>query len=280
MKRTEGAIRQHANKLGFYAITTFTEEEEVIIKTYYPIEGSECYKRLNDKTKEQTFRRANKLQIKYIGHIFTKEEDLMIVNNVPIKGYCQIAKLLNLSESTVEHRAKYLGIKSKVGSAYENRWTEYEDEVLRNNYPTIGGEGCAKILTNRTPKACKARANKLGIYTNDSNNQFNWTDESIQILKQYYPIEGVKVLNRLPELNLVTLRNKVYALGLHTITFKNNVSVNSLKIKCVETNEIFNSLAKAAQKYNFSASCFTRLKNNPDTKIGGYHWKYVDEEED
>lgn len=49
------------------------------------------------------------------------------------------------------------------------------------------------------------------------------------------------------------------------------------KIECIETKEIFNSVADAARNYRLSASSLAKAAS-PDYKqktSGGYHWKYI-----
>ena len=44
---------------------------------------------------------------------------------------------------------------------------------------------------------------------------------------------------------------------------------------CVETQEIFNSVKEASQKYNLKATHITRVCKGKRKRTGNYHWKYV-----
>jgi hypothetical protein len=66
-------------------------------------------------------------------------------------------------------------------------WTLEDIKTLKDLYPLRGPEGCAKIL-NRTPKACKGRAEIEGIrFTSKW-----WTEDEDNFLRDNYPLEGEK----------------------------------------------------------------------------------------
>ena len=45
---------------------------------------------------------------------------------------------------------------------------------------------------------------------------------------------------------------------------------------CIETGEIFDTIIKAAEKYNIKATHITRVCKGKRKSTGGYHWQYVD----
>lgn len=45
------------------------------------------------------------------------------------------------------------------------------------------------------------------------------------------------------------------------------------RVQCVETGEIFETVASASKHLGLSSSNFSRLIRKPDTLIGGFHWK-------
>lgn len=59
------AIITQAKKLELKAPNTWTEEENDILKEYYPSEGCKVANRLNGRTKKSIKMRVNKLGIKY-----------------------------------------------------------------------------------------------------------------------------------------------------------------------------------------------------------------------
>ena len=56
-------------------------------------------------------------------------------------------------------------------------------------------------------------------------------------------------------------------------SLKGNIPVNRKKVRCVETNEIFESLESANRKIGVT-SIWKALQDNTKT-AGGYHWEYV-----
>ena len=48
------------------------------------------------------------------------------------------------------------------------------------------------------------------------------------------------------------------------------------RVLCIETNEIFNSIKEASDKYGLKATHITRVCRGKRKKTGGYHWKYID----
>ena len=52
---------------------------------------------------------------------------------------------------------------------------------------------------------------------------------------------------------------------------------NGIKIKCVETGEVFDSVYRAAIKIQLSDVAIRRVLDNPDRTAGGYHWIIVGE---
>ena len=50
--------------------------------------------------------------------------------------------------------------------------------------------------------------------------------------------------------------------------------VNSIKVKNIETGEVFNSIVEAAEKYNLKATHITRVCRGKRKTTGGFHWEY------
>ena len=52
-------------------------------------------------------------------------------------------------------------------------------------------------------------------------------------------------------------------------------SANKRKVHNIETDEIFNSIREAAEKYNIAATHITRVCRGRRKRTGGFHWEYV-----
>lgn len=81
-------------------------------------------------------------------------------------------------------------------------------------------------------------------------------------------IDGDKGNNILSNLEWVTQSENMkhaYDIGL----------MGTKKCKCIETNEIFNSIREAEAKYNLNNSHITACCKGSRKTHGGYHWEYV-----
>ena len=56
--------------------------------------------------------------------------------------------------------------------------------------------------------------------------------------------------------------------------FKNKVNK---KVKCVETNTIYDSIALASNELEIVPSCITNVLKGRSKTAGGYHWEYINE---
>ena len=135
----------------------WTEEENNILKKYYPVEGyKEVIDRLEGRTRGAINLQAKKLGIKAPDNTWTEEENAILRKYYPVEGIKVIDKLENRTKLAIITQAKKLGIKAP------NTWTEEENDILKEYYPS---EGCkvANRLNGRTKKSIKMRVNKLGI---------------------------------------------------------------------------------------------------------------------
>ena len=88
------------------------------------------------------------------------------------------------------------GFKEIEGRLQGREWTEEEDNILREYYGNLSiNEIHNKYLLNRSKASIQQRAKILGITYKE--NSPIWSSEEIEILEKYYPIEGLKVENRL-----------------------------------------------------------------------------------
>lgn len=167
----------------------WTEEEDNIIREYYPSEGYNVCKRLNYKhSKYACQQRAAFLGIRTMP-LWTPEEDEIIKKYWSTEGKDVYKRLSGKSVHCCARRASVLGITKKF-----TKWTSEEDEILKKYYPTEGTD-VYKRLPDRSSDACRGRLQTLGIRSN--NWRPKWTPEEDEILKNFYPYEGREVCNRL-----------------------------------------------------------------------------------
>ncbi len=171
--RSRTAIISRANSLGITVNKRgiFSDEEDKIIKHYYPTEGAKVYKRLNSKTEKQCHSRAIFLGISCNNSvkIWTDEEDKIIKKYYPIEKTAVFKRLPNRSKQACMIRAKLLGIASKNENTL---WTDQEYEILKEYYPKIGDE--VSVMLNRSKCACITMAFKLGIKKKERKSKYKY----------------------------------------------------------------------------------------------------------
>ena len=141
-----------------YDVKPWTEEEDNVLREYYPTEWTNVYKRLNNRTKEACQRRAKILNIKSNKN-WTEKDDNILREYYPVEGANVYKRLENRTKAACQCRANILNIKKQ-----DDSWSEEEDNIIKEYYP-IEGSYVYKRLNNRTKNACKIRARFLNIRT-------------------------------------------------------------------------------------------------------------------
>ena len=140
----------------------WTKEEDDIIIQYYPSEGRDVYKRLNNRTMKATAARAFVLGVKYIG-IHTKEFAEQLY-----KDYCtmtmeELCTKYNISKATIAKLLKEFGyVLSK-----SVQWSDDEDDIVKKHYSS-GAKYINTLLPNRSISAIRNRAETLGLNKRDT----------------------------------------------------------------------------------------------------------------
>lgn len=146
---------------------------------------------------------------KILNDNWTKDDENLMRQYYPSMG-TKIKSILS-----VERSNQAIGIKArKMGLTYEGnskKWINEDKTFLEENYGSMSTKKIAEKL-NRTEKSIKCMAKKLKL-----NILCHWNDEEIEILKKYYPLEGKKVANRLPNKTEKQCLEKAYRLKIKFI---------------------------------------------------------------
>lgn len=185
-------------------------EEDAILKSFYPAEGSLCAERLAGRTRFAVIARARTLGVRRNRSIWGREEDDIILKNYKDGGPDLCEKLLSgKTKVQIMQRAAALGVKRTTYKL----WSAAEDEVIKKYYP-IEGAACAKRLGVSDPMV-KTRASKLGVRFLPLRNR--WTSEEDDFLREHYPTEGRdKCASQLPGKTPTLVKQRVKELGLKT----------------------------------------------------------------
>lgn len=118
----------------------------------------------------------------------------------------EIAARLGRSVSSVRNTVNKMGLTKKQ----QGCWTKEEMAVLAMHYDNGAGiDRIQTLLPKRTRGAIAAQASKMGL-TDDQ----RWHPDDITILRQYYPVMGIRVEKKLPGRSRAAIKGQVAKLGL------------------------------------------------------------------
>lgn len=124
-------------------------------------------------------------------NLWTLEETQFILNNYEQNGAKFCSDSLGRTIDSIKHKARKLGLKSSK-AASNRKWSEQEDNIIREVYPFKGAIGCKEALPGRTRSAIVLRAERLNIRMASKYNKWDHKKyEEELFLKEidYYPLE-------------------------------------------------------------------------------------------
>lgn len=176
------------------------------------------------KTKEEISDKIfNELQFYYdnirndeSSKYYTDYEITFIKDNYSKHGADYCAKQLNRSLASIRNEVYTLGL------LREWTWTDEMNNLLYNQYKNVGGKVCAKKL-NLPLKAIYKQAKKLGLSRKGTPKikDDSWTSHELNLLIQWYPLEGTKAYLRIPTRSYNACRLKASQLGLKKLKKEN-----------------------------------------------------------
>ena len=192
--------------------SAWSEEDISLLREFYPSEGAKMRHRLSKEyTACAVICKASKLGIALASRkpmqLWSEEETAILRKYYPIYGgSSKMQELLPHRRSNViNEKAKALGMSNP-----NNHYLSMEEiEFIKQNHPIHGTKYCAKHL-NVTKETIKNYVRKLGLTTHFK----PWTEEECEILRKYYPSEGLEVCHRLPKHKPNSCKAKANSLGL------------------------------------------------------------------
>lgn len=174
---------------------------------------------------------------------------------------------------------------NEIKSSLEGYWTEEDDELLREFYKEHpDGKGIGKfaktIFPNRTSFAIRSRIHKLGLNPRE-NKAEPYSDEELELIRKYYPIEGPECYVRFKNRSAVSITSKANNMGI-TVQKWTNEELNILKEyypiegKMIEKrlpNKTFSMIRTMANRMGIVSKAFWWTKEEDDL-IKKYYAKY------
>ena len=189
--RTKFSCTLRANKLGIRTVEPWTKEEDDILRKYYLSEGAKSFARLPQRGERACYSRVQKLGLRVKTFTWSKEEEEILCKYYPTEGPKVANRLPGRTEEACRTRAAILNLYDPR-NIKNVKWTEEEDNVLREFYPSEGTNVAAR-LPGRTKGSCKKRAGTIGVKIG----ALCWSETEDNILREYYPTEAGKVSRRL-----------------------------------------------------------------------------------
>ena len=268
-----------------YFNNSWTEEEDNVLREHYQIGGAKgCAEILTKRTIESIKKRAQFLSIvRPSSKTWTEEEDEIIKKYYQSGGYKKCRELLpHREKDSIVHRAKLLECKINTS------WGEEEDAIVKKYYPVGGAKECLKYLPNRTTMAINRRAKVLKVRA--------------AVGKMIICLETGVIYSSIKEAEKIVCISNISAAisgkyktagGYHWAYVDDYNSWNTekqnqyfgkspaariKKIKCVETGEIYKTIKEASENIGISSNGIVSALKGKIKTAGGYHWKYVEEE--
>lgn len=166
--------------------------------------------------------------------------------------------------------AQIMGRASKLG-VYVRRWSEEDTALIREWFPKLGYKCISKLSRDAQGRDLHDKVRRMGLGGHVLKGK-PYTEDEINLLLKYYPLEGKACYKRFNNRTRESVFSKAQQLNIKFVP-------KLRKIICIETNTVFDSINQAALLTNISYGNITCCLKARSKTAGGYHWKYVEEEE-
>lgn len=216
--RSYQSIVSKAHSLGLAEKKLWAKDEDEIIRDFYPKEtAEEVSKRLTNRTPAAVRIRASQLNVTKISRSKVVDEINSMQNNhqkeleeLIEQHQKELEKLNAIHQEELERLKKEKRKTKKIHVRKKEKntntiWTKEEDEIVKELYFKEDLGTLAKKISNHSPKEIKKRAKKLGLVADKTLEK--WKPKDIDVLKEFYPIEGTAVFYRLKRFSLNSIKS-------------------------------------------------------------------------
>lgn len=145
---------------------------------------------------------------------WTPEDFAFLYSEYPKRGWI-IANDMGRSVYAVRKKADDLGIIFKVPRR-PTEWTEEEDAIIRQHYPSSGAVGAIVFLPKRSKLAIRGRAHWMGIKCPDENRYRTWKPHEEALIHSLYLSHGWHAVHtKLPNRSRIAIMRRAVELGYY-----------------------------------------------------------------
>lgn len=228
-------------------------------RTYEAIKRFAAWKGLNSKTSSK---------------IWSEEEDNIIITHYATSTPEELEALLpDRKYVNICQRAAKLKIRKP-----SKEFSLEEQQIIIDNVAKMTYSELATLLHGRSINTIKSWANKHGYYNVVSINK-----QTIEHQVKELAITGLSQIEIATKLNID--RNTIYnickRLGIKLVNIRTKPgykTYNQKQVKCIETGIIYNSISEA--KHETGIKSIDQAVCGKIKTAGGYHWKYVEDNEE
>lgn len=185
-------------------IDDWSEEEDDLMRQHYKSMGTKIKSILPvDRSDGAIYQKALRLGLVYDGKNWSKEDENLMRQYYPSMG-SKVKSMLSVmrSDASIRGKAQCMGL-------IYGKWKEEDINYLKKNYGILSNKEIAKKI-GRVEENIRFMAKKLKI----KDLYHFWSDEENEIFRQYYPLEGTKVADRLPYKTEKQCTSKAYRLKM------------------------------------------------------------------
>lgn len=153
-----------------------------------------------------------------------REVDIML-RYYESEGYKIMRRLPGRSMKSVYEKAAAMGMSKDNPLVLGEVWSEDELATLKNNYQSLGAEGVAMLLPDRTLMAIYHKAGQFGLVSQkvlDRKREClpgpyrkHWSEEEMKTLRENYAELGSAVFSMIPGRTRSAVHYKAKTMGLH-----------------------------------------------------------------
>lgn len=233
----------------------WTEEEDDILRQFYPIEGCHCFSRLSERSESACKNRCKFLGLTYVA--WTPEELEILKTYYYDEGLAVVKRLNNKNESKVANMAHKLGLKRKPKTVI---WSKDDEALMRKYYADEGTAIAERLSVKYKAHQIKTKASEMGLIFDRK----EWTKVELDIIRKYYPNEA-EITKQLPNRTWCAVKRQARIIGIckkapevwtdedTDFLRKHSTTMTAIQI-ATALNKSVSSIRKYRKKYNIESS--------------------------